>query len=92
MDTKSLVNRIARNAHLPKENVEILTDTFVSIMNHELENGNTVVIKDFGTFEMVERPERKIFNPSNRQYTVIPKRNAVKFKPASKLKNLLKGE
>ena len=92
MDTKSLINRIARNGHLPKDQVERLTDAFVELMGEELHNGNAVVIKDFGTFEMVEKPERKIFNPSNRQYTVIPKRNAVKFKPASKLKNLLKGE
>lgn len=45
-----------------------------------------VKIADFGTFEVVKKPEREGFNPHTMEKMTIQASKTVKFKPATALK------
>ena len=63
---------------------------FIRFINDELMKGNTVSVKGMGTFQMVEKAERRIYNPTNKQYTLVPKKSSLKFKPTNTFKTLFK--
>ncbi len=87
-----LIDNIAFSLNLGKNEVENITELFVGFIHKQLLDGNHVAIKGLGTFENAVKPERKIFNPTNKKYTVVPEKKTVKFKPSTVLKNAVKNK
>ena len=85
-----LTKKIARKINLSEKKVNDALICFTKFMNDELLKGNQVMIKGMGTFETVEKSERKVFNPTNKKYTLVPKKSTIKFKPTNSFKNFFK--
>ena len=73
------------------EVVEVV-QTFVDEVTEALSNGDNVVMRKFGTFELRETKAKLGRNPKNPTATVkIPARIGVKFKPGKELKEKVAG-
>jgi nucleoid DNA-binding protein len=55
----------------------------------QVAQGNTVVFSGFGTFEQKEKPERKMYNPTTKEFKTIPARQTLGFRPSNTFKEKL---
>lgn len=85
MNKTDLVNEIAAKAELTKEQAKKALNACLESIEQALANEDKVQLIGFGTFSVVEKPERTGVNPSTGEKITIAARKAVKFKPASEL-------
>ena len=62
----------------------------LSIMTQELQDGNTVSIQGFGSFEVKKKLERVSVNPITQQRLLIPPKLILSFKPSAGLRERFK--
>ena len=70
-----------------KKEIEENLDLFINVVKEELSKGNKIYLRNFGTFEVVERAERIGRNPKTGETTQIPACKVPKFKPGEDFKN-----
>jgi DNA-binding protein HU-beta len=59
-------------------------------MTQELQEGNTIAIQGFGTFEVKKKMERISVNPTTQQRMLIPPKLVLSYKPSTNLKEKFK--
>lgn len=89
MNTKELVDEIAKKTGLSKKEVKSLVVAFSDSMKESLLNGYKIGLTGVGTFEVAERKSRAGVNPKTLEKITIPARKVVKFKVSKKLKGSL---
>ena len=62
----------------------------LNIMTQELQEGKTIAIQGFGTFEVKKKMERISVNPSTQQRMLIPPKLVLTYKPSITLKEKFK--
>ena len=67
-----------------------MVSSLLSIMTQELQDGNTVAIQGFGTFEVKKKLERVSVNPVTQQRLLIPPKLVLTYKPSIALKEKFK--
>lgn len=85
MNKGDLVNEIAAKAQLNKVAARAALDACLESIEQALANDDSVKLIGFGTFSIVEKPERKGINPRTKEPITIASRKTVKFKPAAEL-------
>ena len=83
---KEIVNRIKHEIGLPSKRLEALLDDIIDALIKTLCNEKKVNIKNFGSFNVSYKKERKGRNPKNKEEFVISSRNTIKFKVSNQLK------
>jgi len=66
--------------------VEYFKKVYVDKITEALAQGNSVSMYGFGNFEIKEKGARKMFNPTTKQYRVIPAKWTLGFRPSPILK------
>lgn len=75
-------------AEIPQQIIAEIIQTFIDEVADSLANGDNVVMRRFGSFEVREMKAKLGRNPKNPTATVkIPARAGVKFKPGKELKD-----
>ena len=87
MNKAELVAAIAEKTGLKKAFVDKTIKAFSDVVTEELANGGKVQLVGFGTFEVVERPERVGRNPQTKKTMKIAASKAPKFKAGKALKD-----
>ncbi|WP_346938158.1 HU family DNA-binding protein [uncultured Clostridium sp.] len=87
MNKQELINEIAEQSGLTKKDATTFLETFIKITEETVANGEKVQLVGFGTFEKVERAEKKGRNPRTGEDIVIPPSNSVKFKVGKQFKD-----
>ena len=82
MNKTGLVNEIAAKAQLNKVDAKKALEATLETIAEALKNEDKVQLIGFGTFAVVDKPERTGINPLTKEKIVIPARKVVKFKPA----------
>jgi len=59
-------------------------------MNEKFQEGDNVVMQNFGTFEVKKRLERVVVNPGTGQRMLVPPKLVLSFKPVAAIKQKLK--
>ena len=59
-------------------------------MTQELQDGKTITIQGFGTFEVKKKLERITVNPATQQRMLIPPKLVLTYKPSITLKEKFK--
>ena len=59
-------------------------------MTQQLQDGNTVAIQGFGTFEVRKKLERISINPATQQRMLIPPKLVLTYEPSAILKEKFK--
>lgn len=86
MNHKELIAKLASDLNLPKNEVELLLETFVSTSTDLLCELKTIGIQGFGSFEIRKKDERLSVHPSTQIRTLIPPKLVVNFRQSSVFK------
>ncbi len=89
---KELTARVCAklNASLTQSDVQEVIQTTIDTIMESLGNGDSVMFRNFGTFELKEMKAKIGRNPKNPGEAVpIPARTVVKFKAGKTLKGLI---
>ena len=90
MTKKKLINLISQENDIHPNDVRKVIQSFLNEMTNCLSKGHRLEFRDFGVFEVVERKQKIGRNPKNATIPiVIPARNAVKFTPGKKMRQLI---
>lgn len=65
-------------------------DMLLEIIKKSLENGEDVLVSNFGKFQIVKKAERKGRNPATGDNMMLPERRIVTFKTSSTLRVKMK--
>lgn len=90
MNKGELVDRIAADANISKNQAQSALDSFIKNTSNTLKKGDKVTLIGFGTFEAKERAGRRGVNPATGETINIPAKKVVKFKPGKKLADEVK--
>lgn len=80
MNKQDLINKIATEAGITKEQSRAALQAFEHGVTEALVNGETVQLVGFGTFSTAKRKERMGRNPQTGESLKIPAKTVVKFK------------
>lgn len=87
MNNKEFVNalatRLQKNPQAVKQQIEALVNTMAGM----LDEGATLNVQGFGTYEVKKKKERIIIHPITKQRQLVPPKLVVTFKPSPTLKD-----
>lgn len=93
MTKKKLINAISQDKGIHPNDVRHVIQAFLDKITDCLSHGNRLEFREFGVFEVVERKQKIGRNPKNASVPiVIPARQAVKFTPGKKMKQVVEAE
>lgn len=90
LDKVKLTNLTAKHAGVTYATAKPVVDMLFKVMAEELRQGNSIHIKDFCNFEVVERPAREIMDFETGGKYMLPPIKVVKATPGAPLKRLIK--
>lgn len=83
---KDLIDQLVEEYRYTKQAAQMLVDDFIDIIVRNYENGNTVSISGFGSFDMTKRTARVAPNPKTGEMMDMPERWVPKFIPGRKIR------
>ena len=86
MNNKEFISELSRKLGYSNKDATRLVSSVLSIMTQELQDGNTIAIQGFGSFEVKKKLERVSVNPVTQQRLLIPPKLVLSFKPGNTLK------
>ncbi len=90
MNNKEYIQELAQRTGLSQEDTQRMVHHVIDAMIAEFENGNTVSIVGFGSFEVKKRMERVVINPTSRKRQLVPPKLVLSFRPVTAIKEKLK--
>ena len=90
MNNKESIEAYSRDLGCSTTEASALAERIVSVLTRELQEGNSVCIQDFGTFEVKKKMERISVIPSTQQRILVPPKLVLGFKPSVGLKEKMK--
>ncbi len=90
MNKTELVNSIAEKAGISKVDAKNALNAAIESISEALANNDKIALIGFGTFAVVEKPERQGINPRTKEKVTIAARKAVKFKAGAELAEKVK--
>ena len=90
MNNKEFISELSRRFVYTNKDTTQLVSSVISIMTQQLQDGNTVAIQGFGTFEARKKLERISINPATQQRMLIPPKLVLTYKPSAILKEKFK--
>jgi DNA-binding protein HU-beta len=89
MNKTELVEKIAANAGLSKNDAKKALDATVAAIKDALIAGDKISLVGFGTFSVNERPAREGINPATKEKITIAAKKVAKFKAGAELADAL---
>lgn len=86
-----IINKISEQAGLQKPEAEIAVETIISLVKETLGNGDSVILRRFGSFQVRQKRERIGRNPKTGEVASIVARKVVRFKAGKYFKEAVKG-
>ena len=80
MNKKEFVEVLSKKTKLSKRNCELFLDEFKNCVLEVCGKGQSVSIRDFGKFSLIERKPRKFLNPQTKRFYIRPAKKVVVFK------------
>ena len=90
MNNKEFISELSLRFVYTNKDTTQLVSSVISIMTQQLQDGNTVAIQGFGTFEVRKKLERISINPATQQRMLIPPKLVLTYKPSAILKEKFK--
>ena len=84
-----LVNRIAREMDIPKQEAEEGVNLFFHSIKEAILKGEEIEIRGFGSFRFRKRTSRSGRNPRTGEPVKVPPKKVLYFKPSKLLKELI---
>jgi len=90
LNNKEFISGLSQKTGYNNKDTSEFVSSVLSIMSQELQEGKTVVLQGFGTFEVKKKLERVSVNPVTKQRLLIPPKLMLTFKPSAGLKEKFK--
>ena len=90
MNNKEFISELSQRLNYSNKETTRLVSSLLSIMTQELQDGNTIAIQGFGSFEVKKKLERISVNPVTQQRLLIPPKLVLTYKPSISLKEKFK--
>jgi len=90
MNNKEYIFELSQRCGYTQENTQKLVRSVVEAMSSMFDEGENVTIPSFGTFELRNRMERIVVNPSTGQRMLVPPKIVLNFKPIASIKEKMK--
>ncbi|MGP1477159.1 MAG: HU family DNA-binding protein [Phocaeicola sp.] len=90
MNNKEFIAELSKRSSLSVKETNNLVSSFIDLLSDELQNGDSITLNNFGTFEVKKKLERISVNPISRQRMLIPPKLVVNFRPSTFLKEKFK--
>jgi integration host factor subunit beta len=84
-----LVNKIAREMDIPKQEAEEGVNLFFHSIKEAILRGEEIEIRGFGSFRFRKRTSRSGRNPRTGEPVKVPPKKVLFFKPSKLLKELI---
>ena len=84
---QQLIESIQNQTEFSKKQSADLVESVIEYITSSLENGEDVLISNFGKFQVKEKNARKGRNPSTGEPMIIPARKVVTFNVSNNLKD-----
>ena len=86
MNNKIFIKRLSEKTGLTQKQVASLSEKVFETICRRVNDGDSVMVSNFGTFEVKKQEKRTIVNPGTRQRMVVPEKLKMVFKAATNLK------
>lgn len=90
MNNKEFIADLATRLDEKAKETQRLASIFSTVFAESLEEGDSLSIQSFGTFEVKKKLERIVTNPTNKQRMLVPPKLSLSFKPSNILKDKIK--
>lgn len=90
MTNQELIAVLAKRLGWTQRQTSEIMEATVSIINSNLEDGNSINIQGFGLFETKKKGERISVNPVSKQRFLVPPKISLAFRPGQTIKDNLK--
>jgi DNA-binding protein HU-beta len=92
MDIKrnDLIKQLVEKHGYTKKAATCIVDDFVAIVLENLGDGNTISIRNFGCFDILERKARSCPNPQTGEKVLIPSHWIPRFYPGKEMRLVVK--
>ena len=90
MNKAEFINVLAEKSGLSKKDSEKALNAFFEVTKETLGKGENIQFVGFGSFEVVQRPERTGKNPRTGEEMIFAASKAPKFKPGKAFKDAVK--
>lgn len=90
MNNKNFISELSKRIGKSIDDTQMLTYALVDSMNEAFQEGNVVVINNFGTFEVKKRMERVMVSPTTKKKMLVPPKLVLGFKPSAAVKEKIK--
>lgn len=87
MTTAELTKALAERLGVNQRRARMLLDAYVGAIRHQLDQNNSVVLLNFGTFSIKEVAEKRSYVPAKKSLCLIPEHSKLSFKASKKLRD-----
>jgi integration host factor beta subunit len=84
-----LINKIAREMDISKQEAESGVNLFFQTIKEALERGEEIELRGFGSFRFRQRQARSGRNPRTGEPVKVPPKKVLYFKPSKLLKSII---
>jgi len=81
MNNKEFISTLAERLGYSADETQQLVDIVTQTMGDRFQDDDSVIIPNFGTFEVKKKMERIMVNPSTGQRMLVPPKLVLNFKP-----------
>lgn len=90
MNNKEYISKLAGETGFSIEDTQKLVRDVLVTMGKRFEDGDSVLVPGFGTFEIKKRLERIMVNPATGQRMLVPPKLVLNFKPNAQIKEKIR--
>lgn len=87
MNNKEFINALATRLQESPKTVKQHVEALVDALANMLDEGATLNVQGFGTYEVKKKKERIIVHPITKQRQLVPPKLVIAFKPSPTLKD-----
>ena len=90
MNNKEFISELSQQLGYNVSDTQRMVSSAIDAMSDNFQENNSVLIPNFGTFEVKKKMERIMVNPASMQRMLVPPKLVLGFKPAVAWKGKLK--
>ena len=90
MNNKQFIAELAQRMGYTDQNTQKLVYQVIDVMGDSFQEGNSVAVQNFGSFEVKKKMERIMVNPTTGQRMLVPPKLTLNFKISPTWKGELK--
>jgi len=86
-----IINRVAEQTGLPKQDADVAVETIIGLIKESLGSDEPVILRRFGSFQTRQKNSRIGRNPKTGEEAEISARKVVRFKAGKYFKEAVNG-